>query len=116
MGEIEIHQRENNPESEGHLQANAKKFSQQCALVHRLLAQGKELTSRIAMIEYGIGDLHRRVGELRDWHGIKIKDRWEMNADGKTTRNKVWYIEIPKQPGKSDIIANWNNLQQGKLL
>jgi len=113
MNEYEIHQVENNAESQAHLEANRKKFSKQCEMVHRVLLSGEKLTSRIAMIKYSIGDLHRRVGELRQWHGVKIEDKWEVGEDGKTTRNKIWWIELSKRPTKSEVVANWT--KQGQI-
>lgn len=101
---FETHQRENSEDTERHLQENQKKFSRQCELVYRLLMGGRELTSRSAMIEYGIGDVHRRISELKHLHGVEILDRWELNPDGKATRNKVWFIKIPKPHTKKELI------------
>ncbi len=44
------------------------------------------------MIQFGIGHLARRIKDLRDEGGIHIDEEWELDAQGKTTRNKVWFI------------------------
>jgi hypothetical protein len=58
-----IHSRENNSESQEDLEQNEKVFSEQCALVYRLLKSGMRLTVADALNEYKIGHLPRRICE-----------------------------------------------------
>lgn len=105
----ETHQIENNEKSQAHLNANAKKFSAQCQKVYDLLMGGIRLTSRSAMIDHGIGHLARRIKDLKDFHKIDIKDEWEVDADGKTTRNLVWFIEPKQRKTKAELTDWWQN-------
>ena len=89
---MKIHSKENLPENEVHLKVNKEKFSKQCATVLTLLNRGERLTCRKAMLQFGVGDLRRRIKDLKDLNGIDISWEWELDKDGKTTRNKVWFI------------------------
>ena len=87
------HRRENNAESQKHLEENDDKFTGQCAKVFSLLLKGVVLSSYIAMTNYGIGHLPRRIKDLRDNGGIEIDESFEKTSDGKTTRNKLWFMK-----------------------
>ena len=79
---LKTHLRENNSDSQSHLQENEQKFSDQCLKVLKILNRGVKLTVASAM-EHGISSLPPRY---RDWerNGIKnIKDEWVRNGDGK---------------------------------
>ena len=67
------HKKENNAHSEAILDKNYERLNKQCQLVLTLLKSGLELTVREAMISYGIGDLRRRICDLRQ-AGIDVKD------------------------------------------
>lgn len=95
------HQRENNAESEQHLQENQKKFSKQCLKVLELLYQGKRLTTYSAP-SYGILSLPRRILDLKE-NGVQIAERWLTDENGKRTV-KEWYMNF-KTEGKKDVIA-----------
>ena len=85
------HREENNYQSRKHLEENRDKFSAQCAKVYDLLLSGVRLTTFNAISEYGIGDIRRRIKDLRDINGkTDIQDRWVR--DGKSTRYKEWWI------------------------
>lgn len=64
---------ENNSESQTILEENKDRINKQCRLVLDLLQVGYRLTVRDALLFWGIGDLRRRVKDLRDFHGIDIK-------------------------------------------
>jgi len=64
---------ENNQESNRILQANKVKINRQCRVVLDALQRGERLTVIEAAIKYGVGDLRRRVKDLRD-KGFEIKD------------------------------------------
>lgn len=63
---------ENNIQSQSILNQNKDKLNNQCQIVLDLLMKGERLTVRDAMIHYGIGDLRRRVKDLKDAAGISI--------------------------------------------
>ena len=120
-----IHVRENSSGNESHLNANRQKFTGQAAIILSLFQKGIKLTSRSAMINYGIGHLARRIKDLRDEGGIHIDEEWELDKDGKTTRNKVWFIlqktetQNLYKPGvkaSSDYSKALLKATQGKLL
>lgn len=102
---IKTHYKENNPDSERHLHENELRFSNQCKKVLSLLRQGVVLTTRSAMIDYDIGDVHRRIGELRDENKIEgIVDEWVERENG-VSGHKKWFMPefvkngSPKPPG-----------------
>jgi len=64
---------ENNQESNRILQANKVKINRQCRVVLDAFQRGERLTVIEAAIKYGVGDLRRRVKDLRD-KGFEIKD------------------------------------------
>lgn len=76
----------NNRESELMFDANIEHFSKQCDLVYNLLKSGKKLTTMSAMA-YGIGDLRRRIKDLKDIHHIEIKSEFVGQS-----RFKQYYI------------------------
>lgn len=67
---------ENNPESQEHFNLNKKEFSKQCRIVYEALLRGERLTTTKALIQYGIGDLRRRIKDLKDIWNIPIKDQY----------------------------------------
>ena len=86
------HRRENNIESQKHLEENDQKFVGQCAIVVSLLRKGVVLSSYSAMTQHRIGHLPRRIKDLRDNGGVEIHDQFEHDSSGKVTRNKIWFI------------------------
>lgn len=99
MSKIKVHHKENNSESEEHLHENKMHFKKQTKNVLELLQKGIVLTSRSAMIDYNIGDVHRRIGELREENKIEgIVDEW-VREEGKS-KYKKWYMpEFVKNNG-----------------
>lgn len=111
--QIEIHQRENNAESEQHLSENRHKFSEQCLLVLRLLNSGLRLTV-VNAIGYGIGSLPRRLLDLKE-HGVtNIKDEWVRNSDGKRLY-KEWFIPDLRPPTKEKVIEKAKGFIQTQM-
>lgn len=106
MKEFCLHDRENNKSSEAHLSARRKKLSRQCAMVLELLRQGKKLTTMNAP-SYHIGDLRRRIKDLRDMNGIHVDEEWELDKDGKITRNKVWFINFKTTKATKKSVAEY---------
>jgi hypothetical protein len=113
--QIEIHGRENNPESEQHLQENAQKFSNRCLQVLEILNTGKRLTV-LEAANMGIASLPRRVKDLRAG-GFDVLDKWVTDENGKRLY-KEYFMKITHRPTKEDVIRAFNEgkLKQGKLL
>lgn len=76
----QLHHQENNIDSQKHFEANKEKFSNQCKLVYEALLRGEKLTTTYALIHYGIGDLRRRIKDLKDMWEVPILDHY---VDGK---------------------------------
>lgn len=87
-----VHTRENKKENEDHLNANRFHFVGQCAVVYSLLMKGMVLSVRTASMHWNIGDLRRRIKDLKDEGNIEIDECFEMSKDGRRTRFKMWYI------------------------
>jgi hypothetical protein len=85
------HRQENNYASRVHLEENRERFSVQCQMVYDLLKSGVRLTMKSAINEYGIGDIRRRIKDLRDICGVEdIKDKW-IKENGRN-KYKEYYI------------------------
>jgi hypothetical protein len=78
--------RENNQESQTILEENKDRINKQCRLVLDLLQVGYKLTVRDALLFWGIGDLRRRVKDLKDFHGIDIKTETQKGGF------KIYYL------------------------
>jgi len=79
---------ENNIESQRHFDENKDKFSKQCKIVYEALLRGERLTTAKALIEYGIGDLRRRVKDLIDMWGVPVQSEYVEN------RYKEYFLKI----------------------
>lgn len=78
---------ENNAESNMILQSNKQHITKQCQTLLDALMRGEHLTTAEGLIFYGIGDMRRRIKDLRD-AGYEIKDVIQKN------RFKKYYIEL----------------------
>lgn len=87
-----VHVRENAPQNEAHLNANRQKFTGQVAIVLSLLQNGVVLSSYIAMTQYHIGHLPRRIKDIRDNLKVVIDEQFQFDSNGRTTRNKIWFL------------------------
>ena len=67
---------ENNPGSQAHFEANKDRFSKQCKILYEALLNGEKLTTTKALLVYGIGDLRRRVKDLKDIWNVPIKSHY----------------------------------------
>ena len=63
--------RENNLTSQGNFEANEPKFRGQCKTIMDAFKRGERLTTLSAMVNYGIGDLRRRIKDLKDNYNVK---------------------------------------------
>lgn len=119
---MKIHSKENNPESQQHLNDNKVKFTKGCLKVLELLRQGKILTTMNAP-GYGILSLPRRIKDLRDLNGIKISERWQTDENGRHLI-KEWFLEpktesenlyLTGKPTAADHASNIINMTQKDL-
>ncbi len=69
----EIIHKENNAESQSIFEVNKDRFSRQCQIVYDALMRGERLTTTIALVEYEVGDLRRRIKDLKDMWNIPIQ-------------------------------------------
>lgn len=97
---IELHDRENNEESEKHLKENHKKFSAQCLKVLQLFLDGKRLTV-LSAYSFGVSSLPRRVLDIKE-NGIHVDDKWIIDDKGKRL-HKEYFIEWKTDRQKQDV-------------
>jgi hypothetical protein len=71
---MNIHTRENNPESQANLDRNRPHFTNQCELLLEVLRKGEHLTGRSALLDYGVAALPRRIKDLKE-NGIPVQSR-----------------------------------------
>jgi hypothetical protein len=62
---------QNNPESQHSTFKYGKKLNKQCLIVLEALQRGEHLTTASALIKYGIGDLRRRIKDLKDIYKVE---------------------------------------------
>ncbi len=98
---LQIHEHENNPESQSNLEKNKTRFSKQCLLVLELLLQGKRLTT-INAPSYGILSLPRRIADLREKNGIYVNERW-IKPHNSSVEIKEWFLSPKSQAEKKEL-------------
>lgn len=72
----ELNHVENKISNQEHFERNKEKFSKQCKIVYEALLRGERLTTTKALLNYGIGDLRRRIKDLKDIWNVPIKDEY----------------------------------------
>lgn len=72
----QLHHIENKVSNQEHFEANKDRFSKQCKLVYEALLRGERLTTTTALIKYQIGDLRRRIKDLKDIWNVPVKDEY----------------------------------------
>lgn len=65
---------ENKIANQEHFEKNKKEFSKQCKIVYDALLRGERLTTTEALLKYQIGDLRRRIKDLKDIWNIPVQD------------------------------------------
>lgn len=83
-----LHHVENKTSNQEHFERNKEKFSKQCRIVYEALLRGEKLTTTSALLDYKIGDLRRRIKDLKDIWNVPISDHY---VDGKF---KQYYIKL----------------------
>ena len=76
----QLHHIENKVANQEHFEANKDRFSKQCKLVYEALLRGERLTTTKALLDYQIGDLRRRIKDLKDIWNVPVQDAY---VDGK---------------------------------
>lgn len=107
-----VHAAENSEETKAHLKQNEDKFQGDCKIVLQLLYSGKRLTARQLEREHDIDG--RRLRDLFEALPTKVKRDWVYTADGKKTKYKEYWIDVPKPTTKSDLQQWWNEFQKEK--
>lgn len=69
-----LHHVENKISNQEHFERNKEKFSNQCRIVYEALLRGERLTTTQALIQYSIGDLRRRIKDLKDIWNVPVQD------------------------------------------
>lgn len=85
-----VHELENNPDSQRHLELKREDFNAQCWVVLKRMLNGEKLTY-LTSINSGIGDIRRRAKDLIDSKGIPVKREWAV-VDGVKQDYKWYYI------------------------
>lgn len=67
---------ENTAENQKQFEKNKKQLSRQCQIVYDAFLRGEKLTTSTALIKYGVGDLRRRVKDLKDIWNIPVEDQY----------------------------------------
>lgn len=70
----ELNHVENKISNQEHFERNKEKFSKQCKIVYEALLRGERLTTTQALLKYRIGDLRRRIKDLKDIWDVPIQD------------------------------------------
>lgn len=86
-----ITHRENNSLSQALFEANEQTFRGQCKTIMEAFIRGEKLTTTKALLKYGIGDLRRRIKDLKDSYGV-VGLEFEL-VDG---RFKEWSLNKSK--------------------
>mgnify|MGYP003579928694 CR=1 FL=1 len=69
----ELHHIENKISNQEHFEANKDRFSNQCRIVYEALLRGERLTTTTALLKYHIGDLRRRIKDLKDMWNVPVE-------------------------------------------
>src|ERR1700733_3303865 len=106
---LQIHERENNHESQTNLEKNKKHFSKQCLKVLQILLDGKRLTVKSAMNQYDVWSLPRRILDLRE-NGINISDEWVADKEGES-KIKQYFLSHRSENEIKDLESFLSTLQ-----
>lgn len=67
---------ENKIANQEHFENNKREFSKQCKIVYEALLRGERLTTTEALLKYQIGDLRRRIKDLKYIWNIPVQDEY----------------------------------------
>jgi hypothetical protein len=71
----QLHHTENKICNQEHFERNKERFSNQCKIVYEALLRGERLTTTQALLKYRIGDLRRRIKDLKDIWDVPVQDK-----------------------------------------
>lgn len=71
----ELFHYENKISNQEHFERNKEKFSNQCRIVYEALLKGERLTTTKALLHYKIGDLRRRIKDLKDIWNVPVESQ-----------------------------------------
>lgn len=94
-----LHERENNPDSQQHLDTNRQKFETDAQFLLRQMINGEVLTAKTVVQKYGVADRRLRDLEIDG----KCEKRWRLNENGKRMYVEYFVPRI-KSPSKSEVI------------
>ncbi len=77
---------ENNAESQKSFEEKESRFRGQCKTIMDAFKRGERLTTAKALINYGIGDLRRRIKDLKDIYKVDVQEN-KMKGGF-----KEWYL------------------------
>lgn len=83
----QLHHQENKVANQEHFELHKEHFSNQCKIVYEALLRGERLTTAKALLKYGIGDLRRRIKDLKDNWNVPVKDEYQEG-----TRFKEYFL------------------------
>lgn len=106
------HLKENNEDSQQHLDQNRDKFETDCQFLLRLMMGGKRLSDQ------DVSDMRINGRRLRELFAEgKCKKQWKLNDNGKRMYVE-YFCEIPMPPTKQKAIdwaTDFLNREQGRL-
>ncbi|MBP1222614.1 helix-turn-helix domain-containing protein [Flavobacterium sp. 1355] len=68
---------ENKISNQEHFERNKEQFSNQCRIVYEALLRGERLTTTKALLNYQIGDLRRRIKDLKDIWNVPVQSEYK---------------------------------------
>lgn len=83
---FQVHQYENNTESQNNLNKRKSDFSKQCQKIFDLMMCGEEITSKNAMMVHNIQRLSSRISDLKI-NGVHYSEKWD-----ETDHFKIWFM------------------------
>lgn len=67
---------ENGSDNQNCFDDNKEYFSKQCRIVYDALRRGEKLTTSEALLQYKIGDLRRRIKDLKDLWNVPVQSQY----------------------------------------
>lgn len=107
---FQVHQHENNRESQTILEYNIPHFTKQCQIVFDALMRGEVLTTSTALLKYKVGDLRARIRDIKNTvlkteHG---EEKFYIHEQTKSDRYKVWWFDTNDQLLNKILLSKFN--------
>lgn len=105
-----VHYKENNDDTQSHLDANREKYETDSQFLLKQMKRGERLTAQTVVKKYSC-----EPRRLRDLHNEgECEKAWKTNESGKRLYVE-YFITLPKLPTKQEIIEHWDSLVQKEL-